>query len=74
MAKTKEREQAQSLRKTGVSIKGVAKKLGVSSSTVSLWCRDIVLSQAAIEKIVNRSAYKCTLGILQYTESLRIIR
>ncbi len=74
MAKTKEREHAQSLRKTGVSIKDIAKKLSVSTSTVSLWCRDIVLSQAAIQKIVSKSQHKSTLGILRYTESLRLRR
>lgn len=74
MAKTKEREQAQSLRKTGVSIKDIAKKMSVSTSTVSLWCRDIVLSKAAIQKIVSNSQHKSTLGILRYTESLRLRR
>ncbi len=74
MAKIKEKEIAESLRKSGLSIKDIAKKLDVSSSTVSLWCRDIVLTPAAIQKIVNTSAHKSTLGILHYTESLRQLR
>ena len=74
MAKTYEREKAQALRKLGFSISDIAKKLLVSKSTVSCWCRDIVLSEIAIQKIVKDSKTKSTLGILRYTESLRILR
>lgn len=74
MAKILEREKAQEMRKSGVSISDIAKKFGVSKSTVSLWCRDIVLTETAIQKIVKDSKNKSTLGILRYTESLRIER
>ncbi len=48
MAKSKERNRAIALRKQGVSIKEIAKKVGVSKSSVSLWCRDIMLSDAQV--------------------------
>jgi transcriptional regulator with XRE-family HTH domain len=74
MAKTKEKEKAQAMRVTGFSIKEIAEKLKVSKSTVSMWCRDIVLSEEAIQKITKASEAKSTLGILRYTESLRLQR
>lgn len=49
MAKSQLRLQARKLRQGGVSIKTIAHKLGVSSSTASLWCRDITLSPQQIQ-------------------------
>lgn len=71
MAKQIEKDKAIRLRKSGTSIKDIAKVLGVSQSTVSLWCRDITLTEMAIKKIARNSIKKNTLGILRYTESLR---
>lgn len=42
--KTLEKLRAESLRRQGVSIKEIARKVGVSPSTASRWCSDIVLS------------------------------
>jgi predicted transcriptional regulator len=74
MAKIKQREIAQKLRIDGVSISDIATKLHISKSTVSLWCRDIVLTPEAIQNIVQNSQYKSTASILKYTEGLRIKR
>ena len=74
MAKIIEKEKAQTLRRLGVSIKEISEKLHVSKSTVSVWCRDIVLSEEAIQKIVKESAAKSTIGVLRYTENLRALR
>ncbi len=71
MSKIKEKEQALMMRKSGNSIADIAKKLKVSKSTVSYWCRDIVLSKRARENIIRASKNKSTEGILRYTESLR---
>ncbi len=71
MAKFKEREQALHLRKIGTSISDIALKLAVSKSTVSHWCKDVRLTQAAMQAIVSRSATKSTAALLEYTESLR---
>jgi transcriptional regulator with XRE-family HTH domain len=49
MAKSSEKIEAKRLRKSGFSIKNIAKKLNVSSSSVSLWTRDIILTQDQYE-------------------------
>jgi hypothetical protein len=54
MAKSQERIKARKLRAQGLGIKTIARKLSVSSSTVSLWCRDIVLSQKQIKELERR--------------------
>jgi len=49
--------QALNLRKEGFSIPDISKKLGISESTASLWCRDIQLTQEqrkSLEKRTNR--------------------
>ncbi|RJQ28099.1 hypothetical protein C4577_00090 [Candidatus Parcubacteria bacterium] len=55
MAKSKEKLKARELRAKGESIKSIAKKLRVSSSTASLWCRDIKLSQEQIKTLEQHS-------------------
>lgn len=55
MAKLKLRMEARDLRKNGLGIKAIAGKLGVSSSTVSLWCRDIVLTPEQIVELAHRA-------------------
>src|SRR3989338_7127736 len=60
MAKSKEKLIAQKLRKQGKSMKVIAKKLMVSTSSVSLWCKDIILSPdqiAALEKNAHDPFY-----------------
>lgn len=55
MAKFIEKEKALKLRKEkGLSVKQIAQKLGVSKSTASLWCRDIVLTSKQIQKLHKR--------------------
>ncbi len=71
MAKQKERELAQILRRKGTSISDIAVKLNVSKSTVSTWCKDIALTAEAIETISRTSESKSTKSLLLYTESLR---
>lgn len=55
MAKPKLREKARQLRKKGLGIKTIAHKLGVSSSTASLWCRDVKLSPEQIKELERRA-------------------
>ena len=74
MAKQKEREIAKSLRQKGTSISDIAIKLNVSKSTVSTWCKDIVLTEEAIEIIARTSKSKSTTSLLRYTETLRAKR
>lgn len=61
MAKFKEKIQAQKLRKQGQSIKDIAKKLGVSKSSASVWCQDIQLTKkqiARLDKKQKMGAYR----------------
>lgn len=51
MAKYEQRIKARRLRSAGKSIKWIAKYLGVSSGSASLWCRDIELTPKQIKNI-----------------------
>jgi transcriptional regulator with XRE-family HTH domain len=53
-----EREQARALRREGQSIKEICRALGVSKSSVSVWVRDIVLTEAQIQILQERKAVK----------------
>lgn len=46
-----EKKKALRLREEGESIKGIAKKVGVAKSSVSLWVRNIKLSPAKIQNL-----------------------
>ena len=58
MAKSLKRIEAQQSRQKGESIKEIAKKLNVSKSTASIWCRDIILTRKQIERLKSRIATK----------------
>src|SRR5258708_11153317 len=51
MAKSLLKIQARKLRETGVSVRDISKKLGISKSTVSIWVRDIILSIEQLETL-----------------------
>lgn len=51
MAKYQLRLKARELRKRGVSVKKIAKELGVSKGSASIWVRDIILSIEQLERI-----------------------
>jgi len=55
MAKSKLRLQARELRQKGIGIKTIALKLNVSSSTVSLWCRSVVLSPELMRQLESNA-------------------
>jgi uncharacterized protein YjcR len=71
MAKFKEKEQAITMRELGMSIGEIAKKVSVSKSTVSGWCRDITLSDVAISRISKNGREKSVAGLMRYSESVR---
>jgi predicted transcriptional regulator len=52
--KSTERSKARTLRSNGMSMKDIAKKLGVSKASVSLWVRDVVLSSEQRTKLNSR--------------------
>ena len=54
--KTRERDEARTLRREqGQSIKEIARAVGVSRSSVSLWVRDIELSGAQLDALRSRN-------------------
>lgn len=55
VAKSKQKFEAVQLRQTGESIKIIAKKLGVSAGSVSIWCRDVQLSDVQLKELERRS-------------------
>lgn len=55
MAKPKLKIKSRKLRTDGLGIKTIAHQLHVSSSTVSLWCRDIKLSPEQIKELARRN-------------------
>ncbi len=54
MAKSRERLLARKMRGEGESIREIAKKIGVSRSSVSLWCGDIVLTEEQMKELLHR--------------------
>lgn len=55
MSKPVLRKKARQLRRNGLGIKTIAYRLGVSSSTVSLWCRDIKLTPEQLQELERRA-------------------
>lgn len=54
MARSKEKLEARKLRRQGKSIKEIARDLNVSVSSVSGWCKDIILSTEQIRNLQQR--------------------
>lgn len=64
MAKSLERIEARKLRTQALSYKEISKRIKVSKSTVSLWCRDICLTAEQIKDLASRSNLKSMKGRL----------
>jgi transposase-like protein len=71
MAKNQAHVEAVRLRKSGKSITSIATRLGVSKSTVSIWCRDISLTEAQIREIASLSKHHATASLLRASELQR---
>jgi transposase-like protein len=71
MAKSEEKLQALKLRRAGESIKEIAKKLGVSRSSASLWVRDIELTAEQREYLQTRQIASGHRGRMMGTEMNR---
>jgi len=65
MAKSLLRIKARQLRSKGESVKGIAEKIKVAKSTVSLWVRDIILSPKQLENLQKRALKGAELGRLK---------
>jgi transcriptional regulator with XRE-family HTH domain len=78
MAKSRERNKAIKLREQGMSIKEIAKKIGVSKSSASIWCRDIVLTKAQVKRLhesMIKGSYAGRMkgARMQYERRLKVI-
>ena len=65
------KEVAKKMRESGLSLGDISKKLNVTKSTLSFWCKDIVLSESVINKIKTKGKIKSVRGLLRYSESKR---
>lgn len=65
MAKSLERIRARELRLDGYSMKAIAEAVGVTKSTASLWCRDVVLNEEQMRKLQERSRVGSLVGRLK---------
>ena len=71
MANVRKKLLAQELRKKGYTISEIAKKLRISRSTISQWCRDISLTPEQIRKLVERQRLRGYEGRLKFSEKIR---
>jgi len=74
MTKLHKKEQALIMRKRGQSIAAISETLSVSKSTVSVWCRNIALSESAMNKIAATGNIKATVALMKYSELKRKLR
>ena len=74
MARFKEKNKALLLRKKGESINDIAKKIKVSKSIVSRWCRDIKLTSEQIEKLHKKMMAGSYRGRMKFLEKIRKAR
>jgi DNA-binding transcriptional regulator YiaG len=54
MAKSLKKLRAVSLRKKGTSVGDIARMLGVSKSTASIWCQGIALTDKQKDRLVQK--------------------
>ncbi|MDO9028380.1 MAG: helix-turn-helix domain-containing protein [Candidatus Roizmanbacteria bacterium] len=62
------------MREDGTSIDELVKVFNISKSTISYWCRDIILKESAIQKIKTKGREKSVHALLRYSEILRAKR
>ena len=74
MAYTVTKEKALLLRKRGLSLNEIVRKLGANKSTVSHWCRDIQLSKLQQKELYARSSIKSLAALLKAAEGKRRVR
>ena len=65
------KETAKRMRESGISLDGISKKLNITKSTLSFWCKNIILTESAIRKIKTKGKLKSIRGLLRYLESKR---
>ncbi len=68
------KEEAIALRKAGASIREIAKKLNANKSTISFWCRDIVLSGNQLKLLSERQLNESKKALSRHAEFKRVKR
>lgn len=71
MKKDSIKTKAFALRRQGESINTIAKKLSISKSTASVWCRDITLSDSQLKALSEKSNSRAISGLLHASEKKR---
>ena len=71
MAHIYKKELAQKLRKEGLSIKEISKKIKSNKSTVSYWCRDILLTKEQLRRLQDKQKVSGMKAILAVAEKKR---
>src|SRR3989344_7483563 len=74
MAYIELREKARKLRVQGKSIAEITKELQASKSTVSYWCRNIVLAPRQIQRLAQRRKDGGSIGRIRAAEKKRQAR
>lgn len=70
----KDRFKAQELRKQGLSYREILQIISVSKSTISLWCRDIRLTEKQKLRLLNKKQFGQRKGSLVAAENKRRAR
>lgn len=65
------KENAKKMREKGLSLGDISKKLNITKSTLSFWCKDIILSESSILKIKTKGKTKSMRGLLRFSELKR---
>lgn len=71
MAKFEAKIKARELRRTGVSILEISRQLHIAKSTVSLWCRDILLTDDQKKTLLKNKSWAGSKGRLLGAEANR---
>ncbi len=71
MAKPQEKIQALALRREGWPLKHIAKKLGLSSGTVHLWCQTVQLTKEQEEAIDGNAKIACRAALRRANQKAR---
>ena len=72
--KDKEFEEARELRRQGASIRDISSRLSVAKSTVSVWVRDIELTEAQIAQLNDNARKAGVRGRERFASSMRLRR
>lgn len=65
------KRDAQRLRSSGQSITSIAEKLKLNKTTISYWCRDIILSEDQIQRNEITRMNNSLVALLKYSENKR---